>query len=77
MYNYHNDLAVAHAAKLAVVGVAVQPEAGLVLSGRLTRMTTAASIYDAGKHGHLVARHPRDGVRRVPGVPTPQASRWP
>ena len=47
MYDYHNNLTAPHAGVVAVVGVAVRPQAGLVLPGGLRRPTTA-SIYDAG-----------------------------
>ena len=48
MYNYHNNLSSAHPAVLAVVGVGVRPQAGLVLPGGLRRAARRRSIYDAG-----------------------------
>ena len=47
MYDYHNGLTVAAPGVVAVVGVAVRPQARVVLPGGFAGGTTAA-IYDAG-----------------------------
>jgi hypothetical protein len=57
--------------KLAVVGLAAQPQARLVLPGELRELDGGGDLRRR-QHGHLVAGHPGHGVRRLAGVPTPE-----
>ncbi len=57
--------------ELAVVGLAAQPQARLVLPG-LVRERDGGLDLRRRQHGHLVDGHPRDGLRRLPGVQAPQ-----
>ena len=50
--------------ELAVVGVAAQPQARVVLPGRLRQLDGGLDLRRR-QHGHLVAGHPGDGVRRA------------
>ena len=57
--------------ELAVVGLAAEPQAGLVLPGQLRELDGGLHLR-RGQRGAVVDGHPRDGVRRLPGVQAPQ-----
>ena len=59
--------------ELAVVGLAAEPQAGLVLPGQLRQLDRRLDLR-RGQRDPVVDGHPGDGVRRRPGVPAALAA---
>ena len=67
MYDYHNNLTAGARGVVAVVGLAVRPQAGLVLPGGPRRRHDRGDLRRRQPRD-LVAGHAGDGVRRLAGV---------
>ena len=76
MYDYHNGLIVAAPGVVAVVGVAVRPQAGLVLPGGPRRRDHRGDLRRRQPR-HLVAGRPGAALRERHGVPPAQPGAGP